>query len=207
MGALPGDRVARRVRGGPRLRRRRRSPRCADRRADDIAHRRTAVTGVNEFPNLAEAPLPRAPPDSGGALRRRVRGAAGPLRRLPGGDGARPRCCCCRSGPLAEHNIRTTFAANLLASGGIEAVNPVRSRESSAEPRSGRGDLRYRRAVRRPKPPPRWRLPAARCRHVLLAGPEKAVAEADPPARRIPDRPDRRGRGPVGPAHPIGGLR
>jgi methylmalonyl-CoA mutase len=25
---------------------------------------------------------------------------------------------------LAEHNIRATFAANLLASGGIEAVNP-----------------------------------------------------------------------------------
>jgi methylmalonyl-CoA mutase len=27
-------------------------------------------------------------------------------------------------GPLAEHNIRATFAANVLASGGIEAVNP-----------------------------------------------------------------------------------
>src|SRR5262249_31173386 len=27
-------------------------------------------------------------------------------------------------GPLAEHNIRATFAANLLASGGIEAINP-----------------------------------------------------------------------------------
>lgn len=27
-------------------------------------------------------------------------------------------------GPLAEHNVRATFAANLLASGGIEAVNP-----------------------------------------------------------------------------------
>ena len=27
-------------------------------------------------------------------------------------------------GPLAEHNIRATFATNLLASGGIEAVNP-----------------------------------------------------------------------------------
>jgi methylmalonyl-CoA mutase len=27
-------------------------------------------------------------------------------------------------GPLAEHNVRTTFATNLLASGGIEAVNP-----------------------------------------------------------------------------------
>jgi methylmalonyl-CoA mutase len=27
-------------------------------------------------------------------------------------------------GPLAENNIRATFATNLLASGGIEAVNP-----------------------------------------------------------------------------------
>jgi methylmalonyl-CoA mutase len=27
-------------------------------------------------------------------------------------------------GPLAEHNVRATFAANLLASGGIEAINP-----------------------------------------------------------------------------------
>src|SRR3546814_11791293 len=27
-------------------------------------------------------------------------------------------------GPLAEHNIRTTFASNLLASGGIDTVNP-----------------------------------------------------------------------------------
>ncbi len=27
-------------------------------------------------------------------------------------------------GSVAEHNVRTTFAANLLASGGIEAVNP-----------------------------------------------------------------------------------
>src|SRR6185295_15304285 len=29
----------------------------AARRVDDIAHRRTPVTGVNEYPNLAEAPL------------------------------------------------------------------------------------------------------------------------------------------------------
>jgi methylmalonyl-CoA mutase len=27
-------------------------------------------------------------------------------------------------GSVAEHNVRTTFATNLLASGGIEAVNP-----------------------------------------------------------------------------------
>ncbi|MGV7699686.1 methylmalonyl-CoA mutase family protein, partial [Mycobacterium kansasii] len=31
----------------------------AARRADDIAHRRIAITGVNEFPNLGEAPLPQ----------------------------------------------------------------------------------------------------------------------------------------------------
>ena len=31
----------------------------AARRTDDIAHRRTAITGVNEYPNLAEPPLPQ----------------------------------------------------------------------------------------------------------------------------------------------------
>ena len=29
----------------------------AARRSDDVAHRRTALTGVNEYPDLAEAPL------------------------------------------------------------------------------------------------------------------------------------------------------
>ena len=38
--------------------------------------------------------------------------------------GARPQVLLLPLGPLAEHNIRTTFATNLLASGGIEAVNP-----------------------------------------------------------------------------------
>src|SRR5882757_5528595 len=38
--------------------------------------------------------------------------------------GSRPQALLLPLGPLAEHNIRTTFAANLLASGGIEAVNP-----------------------------------------------------------------------------------
>ena len=59
-----------------------------DRRGDDIAHRRTALTGVNEYPNLAEAPLPaRDGHRRGGALRGGVRGAARPVRRLPRGDG------------------------------------------------------------------------------------------------------------------------
>ena len=38
--------------------------------------------------------------------------------------GTRPRVLLLPLGPLAEHNIRTTFATNLLASGGIEAINP-----------------------------------------------------------------------------------
>jgi methylmalonyl-CoA mutase len=100
----------------------------AARRTDDIAHRRTAITGVNEFPNLAEPALPQ-----GGSQI-----IAGNLARYAAGfealrdrsdaflarAGSRPQVLLLPLGPLAEHNIRTTFATNLLASGGIEAVNP-----------------------------------------------------------------------------------
>ena len=103
----------------------------AARRADDIAHRRTAITGVSEFPNLAEPALPQG--DSSAAPL-----AVGNLERYAAAfealrdrsdvflarTGSRPRALLLPLGPLAEHNIRTTFAANLLASGGIEAVNP-----------------------------------------------------------------------------------
>lgn len=97
----------------------------AARRADDIAHRRTAITGVNEYPNIAEAPLPQS--DSPSELRR----YAGEFEALRDRSdaylartGARPKVLLLPLGPLAEHNIRATFAANLLASGGIEAINP-----------------------------------------------------------------------------------
>lgn len=96
-----------------------------DRRLDDIAHRRTSVTGVNEYPNLGEPPLPQSEP-----LRGVDRYAAGFEALRDRSDvfldktGGRPRVLLLPLGPLAEHNIRTTFAANLLASGGIEAVNP-----------------------------------------------------------------------------------
>src|SRR6478609_7727041 len=39
-----------------------------EQRADDIAHRRTALTGVNEYPNLSEAPLSQ--PDSPAGVHR-----------------------------------------------------------------------------------------------------------------------------------------
>ena len=100
----------------------------AARRADDIAHRRTAITGVNEYPNLAEPALPQG--DSQIVAGNLLRYAAGFEALRDRSDaylartGARPQVLLLPLGPLAEHNIRTTFATNLLASGGIEAINP-----------------------------------------------------------------------------------
>ncbi|ORA81791.1 methylmalonyl-CoA mutase small subunit [Mycobacterium malmoense] len=97
----------------------------ATRRADDIAHRRTAITGVNEYPNLAEPALPQG--DSASTVRHYASGFEALRDRSDAHlarTGARPRALLLPAGPLAEHNIRTTFAANLLASGGIEAINP-----------------------------------------------------------------------------------
>ncbi|BBX58201.1 Methylmalonyl-CoA mutase small subunit [Mycobacterium shottsii] len=103
----------------------------AARRADDIAHRRIAITGVNEFPNLDEPALSQPDrgfsPDGCGKLLRygaefetlRDRSDA-----YLSDTGARPRALLLPLGPLAEHNIRATFASNLLASGGVEALNP-----------------------------------------------------------------------------------
>ncbi|MEE6176553.1 methylmalonyl-CoA mutase small subunit [Mycobacterium sp. 050134] len=97
----------------------------AARRAGDIAHRRTAVTGVNEFPNLTEPALPQ---DDSTSTVARYAAAFEALRDRSDAflarTGARPRAVLLPLGPLAEHNIRATFAANLLASGGIEAVDP-----------------------------------------------------------------------------------
>jgi len=97
----------------------------AARRSDDIAHRRTAVTGVNEYPNLGEPPLPQA--DSSSTVKRyaaRFEALRDRSDAFLERTGARPQVLLLPLGPLAEHNIRATFAANLLASGGIEAVNP-----------------------------------------------------------------------------------
>ena len=143
------------------------------RRSDDIAHRRKALTGVNEYPNLAEPPLPQ-----GDSLETVVRYAAGfeALRNrsdaLLAKTGSRPKVLLLPLGPLAEHNIRTTFATNLLASGGIEAV----TEDADAKVAVICGtDARYATEASAA-------VDAARnagVAHVLLAGPEKAVADAD----------------------------
>ncbi|QNG18845.1 methylmalonyl-CoA mutase small subunit [Rhodococcus triatomae] len=111
------------VQGGAVVRER--IARTRQRRESDIAHRKTAVTGVNEFPNLAEAPLP-----AGGHATAVSRYAAQFEALRDRSDahlaarGDRPRALLVPLGSVAEHNVRTTFASNLLASGGIEAVNP-----------------------------------------------------------------------------------
>lgn len=168
----------------------------AARRADDIAHRRTAITGVNEFPDLAEPALPQSDsfgqPDVGN-LQRYAAGFEALRDRSDAflaRTGSRPKAVLLPLGPLAEHNIRTTFAANLLASGGIEAVNPgtvdadsvaaaLSDTESPTVAVICGTDKRYgTEAV--------GVVDAARsagASRVYLAGPEKAVAEADPEHR------------------------
>ncbi|WP_433232172.1 methylmalonyl-CoA mutase family protein [Actinomadura formosensis] len=98
-------------------------------RRGDIARRRAPLTGVSEFPNLAET-LPErdeAPPGPGGglpvvtyaqdfeALRDRSDAHAA-------ATGARPRVFLATLGPIAVHTARASFAANLFQAGGIETV-------------------------------------------------------------------------------------
>ena len=98
-------------------------------RSANLARRREAVTGVSEFPNLAEQPVVRdpAPPRPGGGLPR-VRRAA-PFEALRArsdmilaATGARPRIALAALGSTAVHTARSAFAANLFQAGGIETV-------------------------------------------------------------------------------------
>ncbi|WP_292976095.1 methylmalonyl-CoA mutase small subunit [Mycobacterium sp.] len=165
----------------------------AARRADDVAHRKTAITGVNEYPNLTEPVLPQSEssysPLAAGKLIRyaaefealRDRSDAYLAR-----NDSRPRVLLLPLGPLAEHNIRSTFASNLLASGGIEAINPGavdagRVAEVVADAggpvaavicgTDGRYGAEASAVVEAAH--------SAGVSHVCLAGPQKAVADAD----------------------------
>ena len=159
-------------------------------RADDIACRRTSVTGVNEFPNLAEDPLPQPATAVAGS---RYASAFEQLRDRSDvhleKTGARPMAVLLPLGPLAENNIRAVFAANLLASGGIEAVNPGTVDAAGVAEAVGDAavavicgtDARYRNEVAAIVAAAR----GAGCELVYLAGPEKAVT--DLPADQRPD--------------------
>ncbi|MGG2459904.1 methylmalonyl-CoA mutase family protein [Streptomyces sp. RGM 3693] len=109
------------------------------RRSEDLAHRREPITGVSEFPHLAEAPLEREPapsPAGGGLPRVRRDDAFEALRarsdaRLAAG-GARPKAFLAALGPVAAHTARVAFAANLFQAGGIETVPEQVTAESVA---------------------------------------------------------------------------
>jgi methylmalonyl-CoA mutase len=92
------------------------------RRAANLATRVDAITGVSEFPNLAEPSVDRPPlPDepTGGLPRHRYAEEYESLRDQSDA-GPRPRVFLATLGPVAAHTARAGFAANLLQAGGIE---------------------------------------------------------------------------------------
>ncbi|MGY0021774.1 methylmalonyl-CoA mutase family protein [Streptomyces sp. YJ-C3] len=108
-------------------------------RSKKLAERREPVTGISEFPHLAEKPVTREPvpgPPSGGLPRVRRDEAFEALRARSdahlAATGARPRVYLAALGPAAAHSARLTFAANLFQAGGIEPVTDGTFEESGA---------------------------------------------------------------------------
>ena len=106
-------------------------------REKEAATRRAPVTGVSEFPDLHEKPVPRSGPDllaapgpgSGRAGLPVYRPAAAYEAFRDRSDahlaatGARPRAFLATLGPLATHAARAGFTRNLLHAGGIDTVD------------------------------------------------------------------------------------
>ncbi|SCF82566.1 methylmalonyl-CoA mutase small subunit [Streptomyces sp. Ncost-T10-10d] len=103
-------------------------------RSKDLARRKEPVTGVSEFPQLAERAVEReaAPAEvsatgSGGLPRVRRDEAFEVLRARSdahlAATGQRPRVFLAALGPAAAHTARASFASNLFQAGGIEPVH------------------------------------------------------------------------------------
>ncbi|MET9686762.1 methylmalonyl-CoA mutase subunit beta [Streptomyces coeruleorubidus] len=108
-------------------------------RRQKLAKRREPVTGVSEFPHLAEKPVVResAPePPSGGLPRVRRDEEYEALRARSdahlAATGSRPRIFLAAIGPAAAHTARLTFASNLFQAGGIEPVTDGTFEDSGA---------------------------------------------------------------------------
>ncbi|MFC0602394.1 methylmalonyl-CoA mutase small subunit [Streptomyces palmae] len=153
------------------------------RRSRDLARRKEPITGVSEFPHLAEQPVEREPapaPPAGGLPRVRRDEAFEALRARSdaalAAHGNRPRIFLAALGPAAAHTARASFAANLFRSGGIEAIQPASAdAESVAEAFAASGaevaclcssDAVYAEQAARVAE----RLKAAGARRVYLAG-------------------------------------
>jgi methylmalonyl-CoA mutase len=95
------------------------------RREADVAKRKRPITGLSEFPNLAEALPERAPaPDD-------VRRYGASFEALRDEPPAAP-VFLATLGTIAQHTARATFATNLLAAGGVavEVAGPTDGVES-----------------------------------------------------------------------------
>ena len=99
------------------------------RRREALARREEPVTGVSEFPALAEEPVLREPapePLSGGLPRVRRDEEYEALRARSdaalAATGRRPRVLLAALGTPAAYTGRATFASNLLQAGGVEPV-------------------------------------------------------------------------------------
>ncbi|MFD5635263.1 methylmalonyl-CoA mutase family protein [Streptomyces sp. NPDC127077] len=143
-------------------------------RSVKLAKRREPITGVSEFPHLAERPVEREPaPEapSGGLPRVRRDEAYEALRARSdahlAATGARPRIYLATIGPAAAHTARSTFVANLFQAGGIEPVTDGSFEDSGAtEAVLCSSDALYEeRAASTAEA-----LVAAGARHVFLAG-------------------------------------
>jgi methylmalonyl-CoA mutase len=95
-------------------------------RAQRLAHRRDAITGVSEFPNLAEVLPSREPAaevlprGAGGLPRVRAAQEFEQLRERAGSADRAPRVYLATIGPVAKHTARASFAGNLFQAGGLK---------------------------------------------------------------------------------------
>jgi len=85
------------------------------RREREVATRKRPITGLTEFPNLAETLPPREPTTDPTEDVRRYGAAFEALRDEPAGTAV----LLATMGTIAQHTARATFATNLFAAGGI----------------------------------------------------------------------------------------
>jgi methylmalonyl-CoA mutase len=103
-----------------------------DARLRNLGRRKDALTGISEFPDVAEAPVSRPPRPAPAPVDAADSVVPLPLRRLAepfeelrdGADAAavRPTVFLANLGPVATHTARASFAKNFFEAGGIEAV-------------------------------------------------------------------------------------
>ena len=167
-------------------------------READLAHRREPITGVSEFPNLAEKPVLREPLPTAGAAA--AAGAAGvaaggglPVVRRSqafealrtrsdaelAATGRRPRLFLATIGPAAVHTGRSSFAANLFQAGGIETVTGADAEAFAASGASVACVCSSDRLYAEQGEALVAALRAAGARRVLVAGKPEALPGAD----------------------------